>query len=145
MRLGLCVEVLLIGWIKSVIAFLGLLLPVVHQSWRFGDQLGLSRHCSHLWLWLESSKRPAGTSQGSQDRPEETGNPWVKLVTWHTVEVLRPWCSKKMISILSLRRWIFIDWSPKEQWRRTSLRGQRKKWFWTIWSFREWIPLVELY
>lgn len=55
------------------ICFLGLLLPVVHQSRRSRDQLSLGRHCSHLRLRLEPSKRPAGTSQGSQDRTEETG------------------------------------------------------------------------
>lgn len=47
--------------------------------------------------------------------------------------------------MLFLCRWIFIDWSPKEQWRRTSLRGQRRRWFWTISSFRGWTLLVELY
>lgn len=51
--------------INGFICFLGLLLPVVHQSRRFRDQLGLSRHCSHLRLRLEPSKWPAGTSQGS--------------------------------------------------------------------------------
>lgn len=47
--------------------------------------------------------------------------------------------------MLSFHRWIFIDWSPREQWRRTSLRGLRRRWFWTTLSFREWTPLVELY
>lgn len=42
------------------------------------------------------------------------------------------------------QRWTYIDWWPKEQWRRTSLRGQRRRWFWTILSFREWTPPVEL-
>lgn len=130
---------------KSFICFPGLLLPVVHQSWRFGDQLGLSGHCSHLRLWLEPSKRPAGTSQGSQDWPEETGKLRVKLMTFTPTELLRLLYSKKMISTLSLHRWIFTDWSPKERWRRISLRGQRRRWFWTISSFREWTPLVELY
>lgn len=51
----------------------------------------------------------------------------------------------KNIYVGSLYRWIYTDWSPKEQWRRTSLRGQRRRWFWTILSFREWTLLVELY
>lgn len=61
--------------IQNWICFLGFLLPVVNQSGGVRDQFGLSRHCSHLWLWLEPSKWPAGTSQSSQNRSEEAGNP----------------------------------------------------------------------
>lgn len=145
---GVCWGVLLSEiCINSFICFVGLLLPVVHQSWRFRHKLGLSRHCSHLRLWLEPSKRPAGTSQGSQDWPEETGNPWLKLMNFTPTEsgrLLYSWQENYIYAFL-FHRWIFIDWSPKEQWRRTSSRGRRRRWFWTILSFREWTPLVALY
>lgn len=65
---------------KSVICVVGLLLPAVHQSWRFRHQLGLSRHCRHLRLWLEPSERPASPGQSSPHWPEETGNLQTKLL-----------------------------------------------------------------
>lgn len=70
------------SYIKGVICVVGLLLPAIHQSWRFRHQLGLSRHRSHLRLWLEPSERPASPGQSSPHWPEETGNPPTKLLTY---------------------------------------------------------------
>lgn len=110
--------------IQNWICFLGFLLPVVNQSGGVRDQFGLSRHCSHLWLWLEPSKWPAGPSQSSQNWSEEAGNPGFQF-RWST-DSFYSW--RKTIWVLSLLRSTFIDWLPKEQWRRTSLRGPRRRW-----------------